>query len=254
MSNALACTGVDQQVRLIYKRHLQYPVKEHGLLQSQIQEIRLPNRLATLFPYLPTQFCIIGRMSENYQSKRERWQRLLESLPAGLREHVSIRNVEAVAALPQPAQARLSEAIRSGLKRLPRALEQLRDNPDTSVADLLKPPAQFLNHPSPEFNEQTRRELADLIQMCFPDMPRLSAESLAGAEVMELARQTAQVHHNLFQSHHLRTDFMLIVLYALLHQTLERLEAVIAETPAVQQTIHQSALPWKPNQWRTQDA
>ena len=91
-------------------------------MQFQIQEIRLPNRLATRFPYLPTQFCIIALMSENYQSKRERWQRLLESLPAGLREHVSIRNVEAVAALPQPAQARLSEAIQSGLKRLPCAL------------------------------------------------------------------------------------------------------------------------------------
>lgn len=193
-------------------------------------------------------------MSETYRSKRERWQRLLQSLPESLRDHVSIRNVEAVASLTQQAQARLAEAIRAGLKRLPRALEQLRDNPDTSVADLLKPPAQFLNNPSSEFNEQTHRELADLIQLCFPDMPRLSAESLAGADVMELARQTAQVHHALLQSHHLRTDFVMIVLYALLHQTLERLEEVIAETPALQQTIHQSALPWKPNQWRTQDA
>jgi hypothetical protein len=193
-------------------------------------------------------------MSETYQSKRERWQRLLESLPAGLREHVSIRNVEAVASLPQPAQARLAEAIQSGLKRLPRALEQLRDNPETSVANLLKPPTQSPSAQTFEFNEQTHRDLADLIQMCFPDMPRLSAESLASAEVMELARQTAQVHHNLFESNHLRTDFILIVLYALLHQTLERLEEVIAETPTLQQTIHQSALPWKPNQWRTQDA
>ncbi len=47
------------------------------------------------------------RMSETYQSKRERWQRLLESLPVGLREHVSLRNVEAVAALAPQAQERL---------------------------------------------------------------------------------------------------------------------------------------------------
>ena len=76
-------------------------------------------------------------MSETYQSKRERWQRLLETLPAGLREQVSLRNVEAVAALPPLAQERLAEAIQAGLKRLPRAVEQLRVNPNTSVTELL---------------------------------------------------------------------------------------------------------------------
>ena len=81
-------------------------------------------------------------MSETYQSKRERWQRLLEALSAGLREHVSLRNVEAVAALPPQAQERLEEAIQAGLKRLPRAVEQLRVNPKSSVSDMLNPPVQ----------------------------------------------------------------------------------------------------------------
>jgi len=76
-------------------------------------------------------------MSETYQSKRERWQRLLETLPEKLRQHVSLRNVEAVAALPPQAQERLAQAIQAGLKRLPRAVEQLKIDPDTSVEDLL---------------------------------------------------------------------------------------------------------------------
>jgi hypothetical protein len=193
-------------------------------------------------------------MSETYRSKRERWQRLLESLPESLREHVSIRNVEAVASLTQQAQARLAEAIRSGLKRLPRALEQLRDNPDTSIADLLKPPAPSLPDPASEFNEKTRAELADLIQLCFPDMPRVSAEALAGAEVMDVVQQTAQVHCILLQSSHLRTDFVMAVAYGLVRQSLERLEEMIEEKPALRQTIDQSDLPWKPNEWRTQHA
>ena len=250
----MACTGVDQEVRLIYKRHLQYPVKLHGLLQSQIQENRLPNRLATRFPYPFTYQYIIALMSETYRSKRERWQRLLESLPADLREHVSIRNVDAVASLTSQAQQRLAEAIQSGLKRLPRALEQLRDNPDTSVADLLKPPAQSVTNPASEFNEQTRRDLADLIQMCFPDMPRLSAEALAGAEVMDVVQQTAQMHHTLLQSSHLRTDFVMVVVYGLMRRSLEHIEEMIEEKPALQQMINQSDLPWKPNEWRTQHA
>jgi hypothetical protein len=57
-------------------------------------------------------------MSETYQSKRERWQRMRDNLPAGLRPHVSLRNVEAVMSLPPQAQTRLTEAIQAGLKRL----------------------------------------------------------------------------------------------------------------------------------------
>jgi hypothetical protein len=193
-------------------------------------------------------------MSETYQSKRERWQRLLEALPAGLREHISLRNVEAVAALTPQAQERLVEAIQSGLKRLPRAVEQLKADPNTSVADLLSPPAQTVIEQSSEFPEQIQKELADLIQLCFPDMPRISAEALASADVMGVARQIIQVHHNLFESNHLRTDFVMVVVYALVHQTLERLEETIADTPACRQAIHQSALPWNLNDWRKQDA
>ena len=80
-------------------------------------------------------------MSETYQSKRERRQRMLEALPVGLRAHVSLRNVEAVTALSPDAQMRLLEAIQAGLTRLPRAIEQLRADPQTSVTDLLNPPS-----------------------------------------------------------------------------------------------------------------
>jgi hypothetical protein len=184
-------------------------------LQSQIQENRLLNRLATHFPYPFTDQYIIARMSETYRSKRERWQRLLESLPASLREHVSLRNVEAVAALSPQAQARLAEAIQAGLKRLPRALEQLRSNPETPVAHLLQPVAQSNSETSTDFAQFIQKELADLIQLYFPDMPRRSAE------VMDVAQQTAQVHPSLFESSHLRTDFVMMVVYALMRLTLE---------------------------------
>ncbi len=192
-------------------------------------------------------------MSETYQSKRERWQRLLETLPVGLREQVSLRNVEAVAALPSQAQERLVEAIQAGLKRLPRAVEQLRVNANTSVADLLNPPAQpEPESPSPaaDFPQHIQNELADLIQLCFPDMPRMSAEALANADVMDVARTTAQAHHQLFKSNHLRTDFVVMVLYGLMRQSLESLEEVIEQTPALLQAFNQSSLPWKINDWR----
>lgn len=188
-------------------------------------------------------------MSETYQAKRQRWLRLLDSLPAGLREHVSLRNVEAVAALNPQAQARLAEALQAGLKRLPRALEQLRADPDTSVADLLQPPLATDTSDSDQNTENIQKELADLIQLCFPDMPRLAAEALAGADVLEAARQAAGAHAGLFASSHLRTDFVLLVVYGLLRQSQERLEEIIQATPAFRQSLLQSDLPWKPNEW-----
>jgi hypothetical protein len=46
----------------------------------------------------------------------------------------------------------------------------------------------------------------------------------------------------------------MVVLYALVRQTLERLEETIADTPALRQIFNQSSLPWNPNDWRKQDA
>lgn len=193
-------------------------------------------------------------MSETYQAKRERWGRMLESLPVGLREHVTLRNVEAVVALTPQAQERLVEAFQAGLRRLPHAVEQLRLNPDTSVADLLHPPAVSETKKNVQTSQEIQKELADLIQLCFPDMPRISAEALSAAEVMDVARQIAQVHQSLFRSTHLRTDFVVMVLYGLVRQTLEHLEEKIEDTPALRQAFSQSNLPWKPNNWRKPNA
>lgn len=193
-------------------------------------------------------------MSETYQSKRERWQRLLETLPTGLREYVSLRNVEAVAALTPQAQQRLAEAIAAGLKRLPNAVELLKINPNLPVSELLNPPAHPIIEQSSEPSKQIHKELADLFQLCFPDMPRISAEALANSDLMEIARTTARVHSQLLASSYLKTDFVVMVLYGLMRQTLERLEEVIEQTPTLRQAFEHSSLPWKPNDWRKQNA
>lgn len=196
-------------------------------------------------------------MSEKYQAKRERWQRMLESLPAGLRVHVSLRNVEAVAALTPQAQEQLAEAIQAGLKRIPRAVEQLRIAPNTSASDLLNPPTQLDTvsvSSIPDNSQNIQLVLADLIQACFPDMPRISADALANSDVMDVARNVAQAHERLFNSNHLKTDFVMMVLYRLMRQTLERFEEVIEDTPALRQAFDKSALPWNSNYRRNTNA
>lgn len=187
-------------------------------------------------------------MSETYQSKRERRQRMLEALPIDLREHVSLRNVEAVADLSIPAQTRLLEAIQTGLTRLPRAIELLRVDPQTSVADLLNPPVQPETIPlAPPDASSIEKEVADRIQACFPDMPRVSAEALANAEVMQVVRSVAETYQQVFKSNHIKTDFVMLTLYGLVHQTLERLEEIIEETPALRQAFE------KNHEWRKEE-
>ncbi|PWB78268.1 MAG: hypothetical protein C3F07_00055 [Anaerolineales bacterium] len=173
---------------------------------------------------------------------------MLESLPEGLRPHVSVRNIEAVAALSPQAQTRLLEAVQAGLKRLPRAIEQLRADPQTSIAELIAPPAQ----PETELSAQNHsasigQEVADLIQECFPDMPRVSAEALADADVMQVVRSVAEAHQQVFKSNHIKTDFVMLTLYGLVRQTLERLEEIIEETPALRQVFE------KNNEWRKEE-
>ena len=194
------------------------------------------------------------RMSETYQSKRERWQRMKEALPTDLRPHVSLRNVEAVSALSPKAQARLAEAIRAGLKRLPRAIEQLRENADTPLAELLDPTQIAVTQPQVEFSTKIQSELADLVQTCYPDMPRVSAEALAEAEAMQVTGQVAEAFGAMFASRHLKADFVLVVLYALISQSLDCLETLIADTPAAQQVLAQSDLHHIPTQWRHSNA
>jgi hypothetical protein len=193
-------------------------------------------------------------MSETYQSKRERWERLQMALPADLRPHVSLRNVEAVSALSPKAQARLAEAVRAGLKRLPRAIEQLRENADTPLAELLDPTRVADAQSQGEFSKDVQSELADLVQACYPDMPRVSAEALTEAEAMHVAGKVAEAFAAVFASHHLKADFVLVLVYALVAQSLDRLETLIADTPAAQQVLAQSDLPHIPTQWRHSNA
>jgi len=197
-------------------------------------------------------------MSETYQSKRERWQRMQEALPADLRPHISLRNVEAVAGLSPQAQTRLLDAIQAGLKRLPRAIEQLKANPDTPISDLLNP-AQAATNPTQagpqiEVSQEIRNELADLVQACYPDMPRLSAEALVEAEAMQVAGEVARAFGALFTSKHLKADFVLVTLYALVAGALEHLETLIVESPAAQGVLAQSDLSNISTQWRHSNA
>ena len=78
-------------------------------------------------------------------------------------------------------------------------------------------------------------------------MPRVSAEALAEAEVMQIVRIIAQTHQQLFKSNHIKTDFIMLTLHGLICKTLEQLEEIIEETPALRQAFE------KTNEWRKEE-
>ena len=195
--------------------------------------------------YHPIRSRIITPMTENYTSKRERWSKLLDALPESLRGHISLRNVEAVSALSAEAQQTLVQAIQSGLNRLPRAIEILRHNQQATVAELLEHApvsASELALATRQSEQSARRQLADLVQLCYPDMPRLSAEALSEAEALAEILQVVSAHEGMFVSTHLHSDFVVVIFHGCLRQALERLEAHLANNPAFQQAVSQSGL------------
>ncbi len=192
----------------------------------------------------PTHLRIIAPMSENYASKRERWQRLLDALPENLRGQISLRNVEAVSALSPDAQEMLAQAIQTGLKRLPRAIELLGQNPDLTVSELIKK-ASAEGEPVEKVvasDADTQRRLADLIQFCYPDMNRISANALCESEALTGVLQIVSALESLFASPHLNSDFVLVIFHACLKQALERLDGKLAENPAFQQAVSKNNL------------
>ena len=75
-------------------------------------------------------------------------------------------------------------------------------------------------------------------------MPRVSADALADADVMQLLRSVAETHQQMFKSSHIKTDFVMLTLHGLMRQTLEQLEEIIEETPALRQAFE------KNDEWR----
>ncbi len=194
--------------------------------------------------YPPIHPRIIAAMTENYASKRERWQRLLDALPESLRGHISLRNVEAVSALSPEAQGTLAQAIQAGLKRLPRAIELLGKAPELTVSELLEKASAEQESVKKAVvpDTDTQRRLADLIQFCYPDMNRISANALCESEALAGVLQIVSALESMFASPHLNSDFVLVIFHACLKQALERLDQKLAENPAFQQAVSKNNL------------
>ena len=188
-------------------------------------------------------------MTETYESKRLRMQKALESLPADLRNRVSLRNAEGAAALSPEAHSTISYALDNGLVKVARAIELLNHDPRACLDELLPratskgvsaaADVQVVSGMSVTY-EDSIPALTTLIRSCYPDMPQVAAEALASAPAMQGLRAVLAAHEDLTLSPQFRTDFVIVTFSGFLRQAQENLTAIIAQTPAIQQALRQS--------------
>ena len=182
-----------------------------------------------------------------YAQRRQRRQQLMEALPADLRKWIALRHVEAVAKFPSERQARLAAAIEAGIKA-PAAIRFLKENPEATVDEIVKDVAQR----SPTEMKRTQRSpahqhltlLADLLQTCFPDMPRQTASAMAGSDLLSEVLDMIRTQQACFESHHARSDFTVVVLCGWVLRTTESLNEIISTRRVYRQALQQSGLEW----------
>jgi hypothetical protein len=213
-------------------------------------------------------------MTLTYTQRRERIIQLAERLPHNLRGRISLRNVEAVSHLPPEAQQTLGHALDAGLVTLTAAVRYLKAQPQISTNELLTiceaGAASCRNHhrsgdagnggttgntlvgrqPShasaPRTSETTVaspgdiQALTSLMQVCFPDLNPAAAEALIHSPTLADILPVVASHRQAFASPHLRSDFVIVILYALMGQSQTELQQIIAANPAYQQAIRQS--------------
>ncbi|MGD2156081.1 MAG: hypothetical protein PVG14_06445 [Anaerolineales bacterium] len=186
-----------------------------------------------------------------YAQRRQRRQQLLEELPPGLRGRIALRNVEAVAKLTPEAQQKLMEAIDAGA-RIPAAIRYTKENPEATVNEIVskchrkagKRRQRAAAEKSVSSTPHDLNKLADLLQVCFPDMPRSTAKAMAGSELLSEVLSIVRAQRTCFESRHAESDFVVVVLCGLALRTIDRLNQIIPKRLIYRQALQQSGVKW----------
>jgi len=186
-----------------------------------------------------------------YAQRRQRRQQLAEGLPPGLRGRIALRHVETVVKFSPEAQRRLAEAITVGV-RVPAAIQFLKENPGATVDEIISrfPKTKSQSIQSIEQGNQSPQNLknliilADLMQSCFPDMPRTTAGAMAKSELLSGVLDIIRAQQACFGSHHAQSDFVVVVLCGLAITTIEQLKQIIPKRRIYHQALQQSGVEW----------
>lgn len=186
-----------------------------------------------------------------YTQRRQKRQQLAEELPPDLRDHIALRHVETVSKFSSDMHHRLAEAIAANV-RIPAAIQFLKDNPNANTDQIIVNCQKTTSnnghnakeeHPSsPEPKELAF--LADLLQSCYPDMPKASAAAMVRSELLSEVLGIIRAQRTCFESSHSQSEFVVVVLCGLVLRTIEQLKQIISQRTVYQQALQQSGVEW----------
>ncbi len=194
-------------------------------------------------------------MPISYAERKKRRQALLQAFPSELRQRLALRHVEAVAKLPLEAQNTLASALSAGLRYIPEAIETLQEQPQASVEEVLRAcrngrlgevslaaSGPDLPWPPANPNSGALDELSDLLQDCFPGMPRMTAEALAADELLSEVLTLVRARQACFRSKSFQSELVFVALCGLALRFINELDGLMDSRPHYRGALAQSGL------------
>lgn len=202
-----------------------------------------------------------------YAERKKRRKKLAAELPPDLQGQIALRHVEAVSAFSPQAQRTLAEALAAGASASA-AVAFLKDHPEAGRAEVVAscrarqrkkqmtdgklPRVEAPTESAPDgsesgtqqVSEQTLTELTDLLRYCYPDMPAITAEAMAAAELLAGVRAVIGAQQACLAAPEAESDFVLVALCGLAVQTLARLDQRVSARPAYRRALAQSGVDW----------
>ena len=192
--------------------------------------------------------------SDLAQTKAARRRTLRDAFPYPLNQ-IALRHVDSVAALGDAQRGILSKAIqKTDLRHAATFIDVLNNGAVLihSEADLITlipsttPKAGEKLIDRTDANQVDPRDtdyLMNLLLKCYPDMPNVSANALARANVMKAPQQVARATRNAIEE--ANSDFVVVTLFTLFEEKLDELKELINDNHAFVKAIQLSRPDWK---------
>ena len=136
---------------------------------------------------------------------------------------------------------------RPGNTLSPKALQYLRKIRLLALFRKIVPQYSLNRFRNDMLDSQDIPTLEGLIRKCFPEIEETTVHAIATTDSMEEAGELLGVLRRVKESNHSRSDFVVVVLYAILLEALGNHIERIKEVPAFVHAIKMSKLPWDTN-------
>jgi hypothetical protein len=199
-------------------------------------------------------------MADSPENKARRRRRLRQAYPAPL-DQVAIRYVDSIHSLVGNQRAILARAIaQTSMANISRCLVAIKncgrsiqsENDLITLLNLTDALREENNEaplrveaPGQKMEGVDLGHLTSLLLKCYPDMPRATANALAGSDVLAPSLQVVAAARIALRE--AKSDFVITSLYTLFEQKRDEIEHIIVRNPAFIMAMQLTRPDWKPD-------